>query len=662
MAVGMAKRISRRRKDRSVSDVGKEVTYPWAWPVLVGMAAFGVYLNALGNGLVYDDQFLIVRSWLVERLDFRSVFTTHYWAGYPGNETGHYRPLTVLTFLLDAMGGIRPFRYHLTNVLLHVCCSLLAWGLCRRAGLSRFAAGVAGLLFAVHPIHSEVAAGVTFGRSDLLAGAFLLAGMTAYMHPSRSRGTYALALVAFFCGLISKESALALMGLIIVYDLASGIEVAEGNTIQNGERRRKRGEGPPETALSWSAGRSVWAEVLRRVAGVTRTRWPWWLGFAGVFGVCLVVRNTAAGLGFSPGGMTELVNPLYGASLEVRVLTAGKIFWHYVSLLAFPSRLSVDYSYNAIPVSLSLLEPGVIAGVALGLGGLCLWIRSLARWPRLFFCGALFWAPYAGVSQTVLLLNSMVQERFLYIPVLGVFALAGIGVDRLFRRYGVSVVIAIALVVAAYAGRTVVRNGDWKDDFSLFSSASRAYPTSAKMHHAVGQVLAERGLMDRAILAFRRALSIREEAMTYNNLGNAYGVKGAFAQATEAYRKAVGLDPKFAEAWMNLGVTAMRAGEPAMAAEGFRQAAVLLPGDGETQFNLGVALEETGRPEEAAQAYRRSASLGESRAYFNLGQVLESQGRPGDAAAAYEAFLKQWRGDVEVSAEARRRIRALQGK
>lgn len=658
----MAKRTPRRRKDRSVSAVSKEVTYPWAWPVLVGMAAFGVYLNALGNGLVYDDQFLIVRSWLVERLDVGSVFTTHYWAGYPGNETGHYRPVTVLTFLLDALGGVRPFRFHLTNVLLHVCCSLLAWGLCRRAGLSRFAAGFAGLLFGVHPIHSEVAAGVTFGRSDLLAGAFILAGMTAYMHPSRSRRSYALALVAFFCGLVSKESALALMGLVVVYDLAAGMGVGGGKTFQSGERGRKRGDGSPETALLWSAGRHGWAEALRRVSGVVRTRWPWWLGFAGIFGICLVVRNVAAGLGFSPGGMTELVNPLYGASLEIRILTAGKILCHYVYLLVFPWRLSVDYSYNAIPLSLSFLESGVIAGVVVGLGGLCLWIRSLARWPRLFFLGALFWVPYAGVSQTVLLLNSMVQERFLYIPVLGVFALAGIGAERLYRQFGFSVVIAIALVVAGYATRTMVRNGDWKDDFSLFSSASRAYPTSAKMHHAVGQVLAERGMMDRAILAFRRALSIREEAMTYNNLGNAYGVKGDFEQAVVAYRKAVSLDPKFAEAWMNLGVTAMRAGEPAMAAEGFRQAAVLLPEDEETHFNLGVALEKTGRPEEAAQAYRRSASLGDARAYFNLGEVLESQGRPGDAVAAYRAFLKRWRGDSQVSAESRRRIRALQGK
>ncbi len=655
----MAKRTFQRRKV-SAGTPGSGVPKPtYTWPVLVGMAAFVVYANALGNGLVYDDHFLIERSWLVERLDFRSVFTTHYWAGYPGNETGHYRPLPVLSFLLDALGGIRPFRYHLTNVLLHLCCSLLAWGLCRRLGLSRFAAGIAGVLFAVHPIHAEVAAGVTFGRSDLLAGVFLLAGMLSYTHSSRSRTAYALALVAFFCGLMSKESALALFGLVVAYDLAAGMGVAEGGTSLDKEGRRECRRGWLVARLACSTGATSGKGILYGILSVGRARWLWWTGFVGVFGLCLAVRNAAAGLGFSPGGMSEFVNPLYGTSLETRALTAGKILWHYVTLLVFPWRLSVDYSYNAIPVSVSLLGPGVIAGAALGLGGLMLWARSLGKWPRLFFCGALFWVPYMGVSQTVVLLNSMVQERFFYIPALGMFALAGIGAERLFRRYGFSVVVAMGLIMLGYAARTVARNRDWKDDFSLFSSAVHSYPNSAKMHQAVGQVLAERGLMDRAVLAFRRALSIREEAMTYNNLGNAYGVKGAFEQAAAAYRKAVDLDPQYAEAWMNLGVTAMRAGETRMAAEGFKQAAVLLPEDKETHFNLGVALEKTGRPEEAEQAYRRSAALGDARAYLNLGMVLESKGMPGDAVAAYRAFLKQWRGDPQVSTEARRRIRAL---
>lgn len=659
LAADMAKRNSMRRKAAAVGAASEEEKYTWAWPVLVGIAGFMVYANALVNGLVYDDQFLIVRSWLVERMDFGSVFTTHYWAGYPGNETGQYRPLTVLTFLLDALGGIRPYRFHLTNVVLHVCCSLLAWMLCRRAGLGQFAAGFAGLLFAVHPIHSEVAAGVTFGRSDLLAGAFLLAGLLFYMRRPGSRWDYFFALVAFFCGMISKESALALIGLVVVYDLAAGMGRAEGENLSKERNAKKdRGDSIP-AGLDQLAGEPERKELFRRILCVCRARWPWWLGFAGVFGICLVVRSAAAGLAFTPGGMTELVNPLFGASLETRVLTAGRILWHYVVLLVLPWRLSVDYSYNAIPLAASLLEPGVIAGLALGLSGLWLWVHSMGKWPRLFFCGALFWVPYMGVSQTVVLLNSMVQERFLYIPALGVFAIAGIGAERLFRRFGFGVVVVVSLVCLGYAARTVVRNRDWRDEFSLFSSAVRAYPESAKMHQAVGQVLAERGQMDRAILAFRRALSIREEAMIYNNLGNAYGVKGTFEQAVAAYRKAVDLDPHYAEAWMNLGVTAMRAGEPVVAADGFRQASVLLPEDREAHFNLGAALEEAGRADEAAKAYRRSAALGNAKAIFNLGTVLQSQGKSAEAVAAYDAFLKQWRGDPGASSEARRRIRLL---
>ncbi len=652
----MAKRNSRKHKAPTFRAAGADGKYTWAWPVLVGVAAFAVYANALDNGLVYDDQFLIVRSWIVERMDFGSVFTTHYWAGYPGNETGQYRPLTVLTFLLDALGGISPFRFHLTNLLLHVCCSLLAWMVCRRVGLSRFAAGLAGLLFAVHPIHSEVAAGVTFGRSDLLAGAFLLTGLLFYMRRSGSRWDYLLSLVAFFFGLLSKESALALLGLVVVYDLAVGMGRArDGNSSdENGPRR-----GPSTSDPARSGGEPRGEGVFSSILYVCRTRWPRWLGFAGGFAICLVVRNTAAGVGFTPGGMTELVNPLYGAPVEARILTAGRIFWHYAMLLILPWRLSVDYSYNAIPVAHSLLAPDVFAGLALGLSGLWLWVRSLERWPNLFFCGALFWVPYLGVSQILVLLNSMVQERFLYIPVLGVFAMAGIGTEWLYRRFGFGVVVAAGLVCIGYAARTVARNEDWRDELSLFSSAASAYPESAKMHQAVGQVHAERGLMDQAILAFRRALSIREEAMTYNNLGNAYGVKGSFGPAVAAYRKAVGLDPQYAEAWMNLGVTAMRAGKPAIAAEGFRQAAVLLPKDSEAHFNLGVALEKTGKPEEAAAAYRRSAALGDVKAFFNLGTVLEDLRQSEDAIAAYRAFLKQWRGDPKALSEARRRIRLL---
>ena len=184
-------------------------TYPL---VAVGVAAFLVFANSLGNGLVYDDHFLIERNRLLHEADVWGVLTTHYWGGYEGeaNVNGQYRPLTVLSFMLDSLGGIWPFRFHLTNMLLHVVNSLLAYLLCLNLGLKRGAI-LAALLFAVHPIHAEVVASITFGRADLLAGLFSLSALLLYIlwHNRGAEKYYGLALAGFFFALLSKESAMS---------------------------------------------------------------------------------------------------------------------------------------------------------------------------------------------------------------------------------------------------------------------------------------------------------------------------------------------------------------------------------------------------------------------------------------------------------------------
>jgi len=601
-----------------------------AWLLMVGLSAVLVYINALGNGFVYDDHFLVERSWLIQNRDFGSVFTTHYWAGYAGNETGHYRPIAVLTLLLDSLGGVIPFRFHLTNVILHTVNSILAFLVCRAIGLDRVAAGIAGLLFAVHPVHAEVAAGVTFGRSDLLAGGFLLASLLLYIYRSRTGKLhfYIGSLVAFFLGLISKESALTLIGLIVLYD--------------------------------FGRSRCGW----KTFPGVIAQSWRRWTGFLAVFGLVLVTRRVAAGLGFSPDSMSVLVNPLFGASLGVRLLTAAKLFWNYAVLLVFPADLSVDYSYNAIPVAGFPPDITVYAGIGLALIILTLWLRSFGKSPIVFLCGALFWVPYSAVSQTVVLLNSMCQERFLYVPVLGVFALAGLGGEYLLRRFRQATIIGLCLIVGGYAFRTIVRNRDWKDDITLFTSAVSTYPGSAKMHHAIADVYAEKGYLDEAILGFRHALGIREEAMTYNNLGNAYGLKGAYVPARAAYRKATDIEPEFAEAWMNLGVTALRIGEVEVAAEAFGRAADLKSDDEETQFNLARSLEGMQEFVGAVEAYERALVLRPDwpEALFNLGKVYSELGNSQKALDRYERFLSVWKGDLQFKDAARMRIRDLQDR
>ena len=603
------------------------------WPlVVVALAAFAVFANTMGNGLVYDDHFLIERNRLIRDADLWGVLTTHYWGGYEdeANANGQYRPLTVLSFVLDGWGGIEPFRFHLTNVLLHVGNSLLAYLLCASMGLQRGAV-FAALLFAVHPIHAEAVAGITFGRADLLAGLFSLSALLFYVrwHRRGAEAHYGLALASFFFALLSKESALTALGLVVVVDL---------------------------TLVPMRSGERV--EGIRKLI---RQRGPRWAGFVGVFALYLALRKGAAGLGFSAENVLALNNPLIDQPLDHRLLTAVGLFYKYLGLVLVPARLSVDYSYNAIPVVTSLFAPEALVGLVVGIAGLLLCAGAFWWcWPRVFFGLAFFFVPYSAVSQTLVLINAIFQERFLYLPVLGLFALAGLGFERVQKSWAF---VLVGLILAGYGARTAMRNADWHSDLTLYQSAVAAYPQSAKMQHALGDALAERGRVSEAEAAYQQALAIREDALTYNNLGNLYAATGRFDRAALAYQKAVAMHPDDAAAWMNKGLAAMRAGRATDAHAAFERAAVLTPDNAEVFYNLGVAREALGRPGPAASAYARAIALrpGWAEAYFNLGKAHRDHGDKTAAIRAYQHFLKLWRGDPQVAQLARRELKILGG-
>ena len=123
------------------------------------------------------------------------------------------------------------------------------------------------------------------------------------------------------------------------------------------------------------------------------------------------------------------------------------------------------------------------------------------------------------------------------------------------------------------------------------------------MQHALGDALSERGRMSEAETAYRNALSVRESALTYNNLGNLYAATGRFKGATTAYQKAVEIEPDYIEAYMNKGLAAMQAEQITDAHSAFERAAILDPTNAEIFYNLGVIREKLGRPDQATTAY-----------------------------------------------------------
>lgn len=78
----------------------------------------------------------------------------------------------------------------------------------------------------------------------------------------------------------------------------------------------------------------------------------------------------------------------------------------------------------------------------------------------------------------------------------------------------------------------------------------------------------------------------------------------SYAQAVEAYRKAIEMDPDYADAHCNLGSVYFNQDRRSLARECFERALAIEPRHVEANLNLGTVLEECGRDESALRRYR----------------------------------------------------------
>ena len=126
----------------------------------VFIASIACYWNSLNGDLVHDDRFAIKENSDVRpEAPLRQLFLNDFWGKRMSDPTSHksYRPLTTLTFRMNyLLHKLEPWGYHVVNVVLHSLASLLVSFLCWRVVFgSPSSAVLAGLLFAVHPIHTE---------------------------------------------------------------------------------------------------------------------------------------------------------------------------------------------------------------------------------------------------------------------------------------------------------------------------------------------------------------------------------------------------------------------------------------------------------------------------------------------------------------------------
>ncbi len=491
------------------------------------------YVPSLKNPLLWDDEVTVLGNLLIR--DFRNlptVFTSGYHAG-GGDLTNLYRPLAVVSFMVDyAIWGLKPLGFHLTNLILHLLNVSLVYWILRRVLDSRFLIFIATALFAVHPINSEVVNYVSH-RPELLMGLFLLASFHQYLvfRQEGSRFSFGLSLVLFIAALLSKEMGILLPFFLFLYEVGARRAVP----LQTSKRQ------------------------LRFV-----------VPFLIVAILYLVLRATVLNFLNIPFWKGAQAEP-FSDNLWIRLLTAAKVHWIYLRLLFWPVGLHMDHD---VPIAVSWGEPVGLAAMAGILLFLAMGWFLRRRQPLLSF--GIFWY-FGGLApvSNFLPLNTAIAEHYLYIPSIGFFIAVAALLIPVFcrgnppwlpsRRGGGTpplqwnsgrhrgLPLLGVFVVLCMMSLTFLRTLEWGDEEKLYLSTVNNTRASFRANNNLGVYYFRNNQMDKAEEYFKRSLEILPTyAEALNNIGAVYQRKGDLLGAIAYYQKSVQSNPNYLLAHENL--------------------------------------------------------------------------------------------------------------
>lgn len=436
---------------------------------MVAGYAVTVYLGALWNGYALDDVNLIALNPLLHGWDgVWRAFGESYWPPALGGFM--YRPLTVASFVVDArLDGVR--WLHAVNVLWHAGASLAVAHLAHRWTTSTRAALLAGVAFAVHPVHVEAVANLV-GRTELMAAVLVV--FSTYLALQHDR--LWLSLLALAAALLSKENA-AIAPLLIAWGWILGIGGRPG----------------------------------------ARRRWAYVAGWT-----ALGVAYAAARWGALHGsaGLANVAPVFLGASPAAVRLTAIAALSDVLRLLIFPLVLRADYSPAERTLVSSPLDSRFLAGALCALVWAGLVALAWRRGRRLEAFG-LGWVAIAVLPVANLLFPTgvLVAERTLYLPSVGLAVALGAWARGLSLRPFAALATGIALLGGV---RTALRVPVWRDSRTVTLSMLDDSPSSYAGPAGMIGIYLSQGQPGRALEAFQVATSL------YDRVPTVY-VEGAYA-------------------------------------------------------------------------------------------------------------------------------------
>lgn len=516
---------------------------------------------------------------------FRDIFI-------PGASGAYYRPILIVSFLIDKFAwGLEESFMHLDNVLFHLINTLLLFAIARRVSTwlkveSPLPALVVALFFAVHPLNTESVVWIS-GRTDLLAGMFIL--LATYLLLSRRRNGLLslLAACSLLLACLAKDTAIFFLPAAIMLPFFLPAEEEEGVA---------------PNLLKWN----------------------------NIFHICIF---TATGLGyfvfrklaFSRGdlGVKQVMTHVVGGEREGILLSLRLVLksaGFYVKKLFVPFPL--NFSINHVSDFYSII----------GLVLLLIVIRLLIRRtiPGFFFIAAVAIGSSALLVPLLKMTWTPIAERYMYMP--SAFFVLGITYtaypwtrEKRFQRFMVPMVACLA-AVAVYG--TAQRAILWQDNLALYEDCRKKSPDFVPAQNEIANALYARGKTEEAARIIKSIVPPKElinnqyvqisKAAALANEGNRAAAHDLLVQALQNPGKH---EVAIIERILKLNDLQIAQGEVSRAKrypENIRLLARLfeLTGDPFYLYRLGQVHMLEGERDQAREAFQRVVSQASQQAYY----------------------------------------------
>lgn len=474
--------------------------------VLIMMVSALAYLNTIPNGFVWDDRYLIEQNPYLRSLDHvPSYFASSHTQG--SYDMKVYRPLRQAMFNVEyQLFGINPAGYHVVNVILHSLNAIALFILLRRLLTDSRLTFLLVILYAIHPVHTEVVANIT-GRTDILFSLFYLVGLTSFIQARDDQRKYVYlfaSAMAYVLSLLSKEMAITFPLMVLMIDLYL-----------------KKGD--------WRA--------------IQKTKWFHFslITISVLYGV---VRTVAVG----ELGAGDYVDD----SVWTTLASQAVIVFKYIKLFFIPYPLTARYDIVPVgnPASLYAIFAVMLASVFV-----VFTVFSLKKGRfSLFLLGCWWFAiTLLPVSNIIPIRAAMMAERYLYLPLVGLFIIVLSAAQTLLRRdvqaSRKTIRVVYGVCFAAFFCLTISRNTVWKDNLTLFEDTRTKAPNSLVVHWNLYEEYKRAGNGAKAATEYQEMIRINDEvARGYLAIAVRYQAEGNLPAAMRMTNKALNTKPDLQKA------------------------------------------------------------------------------------------------------------------